>query len=88
MGCIYSITNIINNKKYIGQTARFNKRRAEHLTELRTNQHSNQHLQKAFNLYGESLFEIVILEECDNSNLDEREEYWIKYFHQLINQRV
>lgn len=80
MGCIYSITNIINNKKYIGQTARFNKRRAEHLTELRTNKHSNQHLQKAFNLYGESLFEIVILEECDDSNLDEREEYWIKYF--------
>ena len=38
-------------------------------------------MQFAWNKYGESGFEFLIIEECDISIIDEREKYWISYYN-------
>lgn len=35
---------------------------------------------KAFNKYGIENFEYIIIEECENCNMSEREKYWIKHY--------
>lgn len=64
MACIYKITNLINNKFYIGSTqSSFKKRIGEHLSELNGGYHKNKHLQSSFNKYGKDNFIFEILEE-------------------------
>lgn len=76
MGFIYKITNTVNNKIYIGQTARtLNIRWKEHKIESVS---SNRPLYKAMRKYGIDNFHIEILEEISNALLNERETYWIK----------
>lgn len=46
---IYSITNVLNNKKYIGSTAKsFKSRLTQHLSKLRLQKHHCIHLQYAW----------------------------------------
>ena len=60
---VYALVNTINNKMYIGSTIMsFSKRCNHHVNRLRNNKHKNQHLQNAFNKYGEDNFKIVVLE--------------------------
>ena len=75
---IYCIENLINHKKYIGQSTNIKKRVNKHKSCLRNNQHNNQHLQYAWNLYGEDNFIFYIIEECLESELDNREIYYIE----------
>ena len=42
---IYKITNLINNKSYIGQAQDVKLRKCQHLSELRGKCHFNQYLQ-------------------------------------------
>jgi len=44
---IYKITNIINNKIYIGSAAYYDKRIGDHVSNLRKNKHHNKYLQSA-----------------------------------------
>lgn len=75
---IYSITNILNNKKYIGCAVDFNKRRIRHLSELRCQRHHSSYLQNSFNKYGEPNFVFEILEIIDDiDKLIETEQKWI-----------
>jgi len=53
---LYSITNPVNNKKYIGISSEFDNRKRNHLWHLRNNKHGNEKLQNAFNKYGEENF--------------------------------
>jgi predicted GIY-YIG superfamily endonuclease len=82
---IYKIENLINGKIYIGQSIDIEKRWSVHKAELNRNYHCNNHLQNAWNKYGEENFEFVIIEECDNSQLNEREIYWIDKYGSYIN---
>lgn len=43
----YTITNIQNNKKYVGITTNPTKRKNEHFNNLKQNKHVNIHLQNA-----------------------------------------
>jgi len=60
---IYKITNIINNKIYIGSTNCLLRRKKEHFRHLKSNYHYNRKLQNAFNKYGIENFKFEILEE-------------------------
>jgi group I intron endonuclease len=76
---IYVIINIINDKQYVGQAFRKHFRWKNHKIALKTNAHSNKHLQASYNKYGKDAFVFLVLENLfDCSNLDEREDYWIK----------
>lgn len=75
---IYKITNILDEKIYIGQTVNYRKRRTSHLSSLKKGNHHNEHLQRAFDKYGESTFEIELIKECTAEELDEMEKYYIK----------
>ena len=69
---IYQIKNLINGKIYLGQTQDFETRKKHHFWKLKGNYHYNEHLQSAFNKYGEENFVFEILIET-NENLDEIE---------------
>lgn len=77
---IYKIVNIQNNKVYIGQSINVEKRILAHKEELNRNVHGNEHLQRAWNKYGKENFEFLIIEECTQEKLTEREQYWIDYY--------
>ncbi len=74
---IYSIVNTSNGKRYVGSTSNLYRRMREHRLMLRKGEHHCIHLQNAFDLYGESCFQIVLIEECDNENLIAFEQKWL-----------
>lgn len=84
MGYIYKITNDINNKIYIGFTARnLDIRFKEHLTDrLRE---TERPLYRAMNKYGVEHFSIVLIEEVPDKDLQEREQYWITQYNSYHN---
>ena len=82
---IYKIENLLNGKVYIGQSVDITKRWSTHVAELNNNCHHNIHLQNAWNKYGEENFEFSIVEECDISQLNQREIYWISKFNSCKN---
>lgn len=84
MACgIYCIENIINNKKYIGQSLNISARLTEHKRKLTRKIHRNIHLQNAWNNYGENNFIFYILTICDLSLLDEKERDYISEYNTI-----
>ncbi len=77
---IYIIQNLQNGKVYIGQSLYIERRVRHHKRALRTNAHRNQHLQHAWNKYGEDAFEFSIIELCQADYLNDREMFWIKHY--------
>jgi len=78
---IYCIENLINGKKYIGQSIDIYKRWKSHKSYLNNNCHYNKHLQNAWNKYEDSSFTFYILERCSDYDLNNKEVYWIHYFN-------
>jgi len=77
---IYVIKNLINDKKYIGQSKNIEQRFVGHRSALRHNRHANKHLQSSWNKYGECSFVFDVLEECEYEQLNEREIYYIDLY--------
>lgn len=82
---IYKIICSGNNKVYIGQSTNIHRRYKSHITDLKANKHHNPKLQYAFNKYGEDSFRFEIIELCDKSLLDERENYYIDFYNAISN---
>lgn len=60
---IYKIVNKINGKHYVGSSINIDKRWSGHRYLLINNKHENQHLQNAWNKYGEDTFEFIKIED-------------------------
>jgi group I intron endonuclease len=85
MAYIYSITNLTNNKQYIGKTTQLNPydRWKQHL-QLATNKNKSVHsmpICRAINKYGADKFKFRILEECEDNVVNERERYYIETYN-------
>jgi len=76
---IYKILNNFNNKFYIGSAISIYNRFTQHKRLLRNNSHFNLHLQSSWNKYKEDSFSFIILEECLEGLLCQREEFWINH---------
>jgi hypothetical protein len=77
---IYKITSP-TNRVYIGQS---NDIRRRILTYLEPKGGSSQvRLKASFNKHGIDLHNLIILEECEESLLNERERYWQEYYNVL-----
>lgn len=74
---IYCIRNIINGMIYIGQSVDLEKRFKRHKNSLNYGKHHSDFLQRAWDKYGPNAFEFEILEECQESDLNEKEHYYI-----------
>ena len=81
---VYKITNIQNNKVYIGQTIRpIEQRFHRHLSDA-LNNILDTHFARAIRKYGKDSF---IIEEIDNAQtqdeLNQKEQYWIRYYNSV-----
>lgn len=84
MGCIYKITNLINNKIYIGQTRATEPQRWQSHIWHAYNDPENDSIAlcNAIKKYGRENFKREIIEECNDSNeLNNKEIYYIKLFN-------
>jgi group I intron endonuclease len=77
---IYKITNIVNNKIYIGSAYNISNRFSVHVYTLNNNKHKNKHLQFAWNKYGKINFKFEIIELVHKEQLLLREQYWIDLY--------
>lgn len=77
---IYKITNIVNNKVYIGQSIDVYHRIKCHRSLLKCN-HDSKYLQDDYNIYGIDNFKYDIIELCDKLLLNEKEMHWIEYYN-------
>ena len=78
---IYGIRNLINGKIYVGKTGmNFGDRWDSHRSLLNNGKHDNQHLQRAWDKYGQDNFEFIVIEDCGIDELSDREKYYIKKY--------
>lgn len=78
MNCgIYEIRNTANGKRYIGSSVSFRGRRFSHWSVARSGKHHSQHLQNAWNIYGEAAFVFKPILFCSTENLIMYEELCI-----------
>lgn len=85
---IYKIENKINHKKYIGQSIDIYDRWWHHKNIANRKDdphHHNQCLYSAIDKYGIENFSFEIIEQCNFLQLDEREIYWISFYHSYIH---
>jgi predicted GIY-YIG superfamily endonuclease len=80
---IYSITNLANGKRYIGQSVDLELRLRKHRERLVSNRHGNKHLQGAYNQYGKDAFVFEIIAECAVDQLDSLECGYIEHFNTM-----
>ena len=85
MGVIYKITNLKNNKIYIGSTIKFEDRKSCHINQLRENKHHSAKLQASWNKYGGENFIFEILEEIENHLLIGKEQFLLDNLKPQLN---
>lgn len=71
---IYYVLNKQNGKVYIGSAVDMRHRWNEHRSSLRAGLHHSARLQRAWNKYGEDVFEFGILTECHRDELINNEQ--------------
>lgn len=78
---IYKITNIENQKCYVGQAANLADRWKQHIKRgVGADTPTRNKLYPAMRELGPENFTFEVIEECDRSLLDSREDYWQEYF--------
>lgn len=85
MGYIYIIKNKINGKSYVGQTITPIKERWRKHVSNSVWKKKLTGVDAAIKKYGPNNFDVQMLCECDNKDLDELEIYYIKEFDTFYN---
>lgn len=83
---IYKITNLINNKVYIGQSVHIEKRWYDEKRRAFIEQEPEYYYPRsqAFRKYGIDNFSFEILELCSIEELNDREVYYIKLYNSVV----
>ena len=83
---IYKITNIQNNKVYIGQTIRPIKDRFHRHINDAMNNILDTHFARAIRKYGKDNFIIEQIDTAETQDeLNKKEQYWIQYYNSVID---
>lgn len=83
---IYKITNKITNEVYVGQSNNIHARWAQHRRNAISKDKVRKYaLYRDMRRYGYDAFEFTILEECSKFQLDDREDFWIKYYSEITH---
>lgn len=84
---IYLMRNKVSGLIYIGQSFNIYRRVNAHFAELKRGAHNNIHLQRAYNKYGREVFEVEVLELCENNidKLNGREIFYIEKYDSFRN---
>lgn len=90
---VYIITNLINNRKYIGSTVNVKSRKLSHFTKLKGNRHSNKYLQSDFNIHGINNFKFdyyvvpigIGLRRSEIKAIRSIESHYTKHGYNLVN---
>jgi len=83
---IYKISFNGSSKFYIGSAVNLNKRRINHLSDLRNKRHPNKMMQRMFNKHGEMNFIFDVIENVSSEhNLINREQFYIDTLMPTIN---
>lgn len=78
---IYKITNIQNNKVYIGQTIRPVEQRFHRHMNDALNNILDTHFARAIRKYGKENFIIEMIDTAESQDeLNQKEQYWIRYY--------
>jgi group I intron endonuclease len=80
---VYKLTNLINNRIYIGSAKEFKERWKQHHYALKKNKHSNKFLQADYNKCGEDAFKFEVLEVISGEKQDRlliEEKYILQFF--------
>lgn len=78
---IYKITNLTNQMCYVGQAANLAERWKQHIKRgLGADPVTKNKLYPAMKAIGIENFSFEVIEECERSKLDEREDYWQDFF--------
>lgn len=88
MGYIYKIINSVNDKIYVGMTKRtIEVRWREHMKAYddENSRMYNFKIYQAMRELGINNFTPIMIEECNDENLEEREKYWIEYYDSVSN---
>lgn len=85
--CVYLIENIVNGKKYIGQTVDYERRVKEHQTRYKKENLKEQRsfLYRAMRKHGLENFHFSILEECSPKELNDLEKKYIDEYGSAQN---
>jgi len=86
-GRIYSITNLFNGTRYVGQTTQsLEERYKTHCIDAKKERNKNRKLYCAMNEFGYGSFKIEEIEAVENEEmLDIREIFWIKQLRTFEN---
>ena len=82
MGIVYCLTNVTNDKKYIGISL-YDKRLKDHIRRSKLEK-PIQLIDKKIKQYGVRRFVFEIIERCDNELLKEKEIYYISKYDTIV----
>ena len=82
---VYAIRCLVDGRMYVGGSKDITNRWTHHRFKLRRGSHKTPALQNHWNLHGQGNFEFVVLERCSESDLIDRENYWIQKTTDRLN---
>lgn len=89
-GYIYTITNTVNHKVYVGQSIDYKKRWKQHINCAKSNSGRSHKLYRAMNKYGVEMFDFLVIAEVYaftvydlKTRLNELERYYIDYYNSI-----